>query len=77
MAVRRPSVAFLPTCQTVESRLAPSGNFLSHGFAAISQEAGRLEHHHHAEHEVIHTPTSVGAQLHVHDHHDNGAAATK
>ena len=77
MAARRSSTSFAPTCLIFESRLAPSGNFLSHGFAAISREADRLEHHHHAEHSVSSQAVASGDQLQVHYHHINAAAATK
>ncbi len=47
---RRLTSVFAPTCSALETRLAPSGNFLSHGLADVSREVNHLEHHHQADH---------------------------
>ena len=66
---RRSTVAFSPACQTLDTRLAPSGNFLTHGFADVTREVKSLEHHHTAEHS---TATGELHRQHVvavhHDH---------
>lgn len=67
-ARRRKSFALIPDCRTLETRLAPSGNFLSHGMASLADAAKHVEHHRPAEHAPA-TTTESGHHHHVAHHH--------
>lgn len=71
-ARRRTPLAFAPDCRGLETRLAPSGNFLSHGLAEASREVKHLEHHRHAEHAAGHNPAPAAGQP-AHGHHAHSA----
>ena len=69
-AQRRKSGSLVPQCSTLETRLAPSGNFLSHGYADVVREVRSTEHHHHADHSTTRGETVLGHDMPVHYHHE-------
>ena len=72
VALRRKPLALIPNCRTLETRLAPSGNFLSHGLADVTSEVKRLEKHHPAEHSTGHMAPTGHEHGHApvaHGHH--------
>ena len=60
--------AFSPTCQTLDTRLAPSGNFLASGFNELADAVKGVDHHHTVEHGTTTGTTHEGMKEHGHHH---------
>lgn len=83
MAAHRPARVLVPACGTLESRLAPSGNFLSHGVAEVSRDIRHeFNHEHHqgqhgaTDHAKTGHDATTAPGMKVHYHHVN-AGTTK
>ncbi len=67
---RRKSCVLMPECHPLETRLALSGNFLSHGYADVVRELTSF-HHHHTEHASMQSENLLGHEMPVHYDHVN------
>ena len=69
MATLRRQTVFSPSCLTLDARLAPSGNFLSHGLADVTREVHRLEHHHTEDHSAADREAMHDRAVAMHEAH--------
>ena len=62
----RKLVALVPACQALDTRLAPSGNFLAHDFNAVADAVKGVDHHRAAEQHTVDATHHEGLKVHYH-----------